>query len=164
MNLAKAIQLDKNLVERTRDTELVRSILSHPELFKRSNLANLDQLDPENQTDIIYLLVKNNNDIVGLSIVHTFNNSICCQIHVNYFPEYWGNGLADYSNLTLDWIFDNTDYQKVVAFAPDYYPQVKKHCEACGLKLEGYLLNSVLSDGKLDNQSIMSIEKCQQQQ
>ena len=58
MNLAKAIQLDKNLVERTRDTELVRSILSHPELFKRSNLANLDQLDPENQTDIIYLLVK----------------------------------------------------------------------------------------------------------
>jgi len=161
MNLAE--KLDINHVDRTYDTALVRSILSNNELIERSGSNDLSIYDPENQPDIIYLLPKSGETVIGVIIIHAFNNQICCQIHVNYLPKYWGMGLTEYSNLAVSWIFSNTDFTKVIAFAPDAYPEVFKHCEKCGLKKEGYLINSVMSKGKLDNQSIMSIEKCHQQ-
>jgi len=133
-NLAE--KLDNVIIERTYNSKLVRSILSNPELLKRSLADNVKRFDPKKQTDIIYLLVIKNDEIIGVNVIHRLNNDTCAQIHVNYLPEFWGTGLAEYTKITLDWVFECTDFKKVMCFAPEYYPEVEKHALQCGLKVD----------------------------
>lgn len=157
-----AEQLATETIERTYDTELVRSILSDKELLKRAGALPVEAYDPENQHDIIYLLPKADGYPVGVIVLHYFSSPVCFQIHVNYRPELWGSGLTKYSKMALDWVWDNTEAIKVVAFAPDQYPEVKKHAERCGMASEGYLKGSTLHEGNKVNQHIMGVSKWEQ--
>ena len=151
-------------IERTYDTGLVRSILSEPELLKRAGGLPVDIYDPANQSDIIYLLPQIEHDPVGVTVLHYFSSPICLQIHVNYKSDMWGKNLNRFSDMALDWVWNNTDAVKVVAFAPDCYPEVKAHAEKSGMKSEGYLKNATRYDGELINQHIMGVSRCRQQQ
>lgn len=157
MNLAE--KLDEVLIERTYDTSMVRFILSEEELLKRSCANSIDVFDPEIQENIIYLLVYVNNMIIGVNVFHMFNNDVCAQGHVNYLPNFWGTGLEKYTKLSIDWIFDNTDYKKIVCFAPEYYPEVEKHASLSGLEVQCTLKNSSSKNGKLFDQKLMAIDK-----
>lgn len=147
------------MIERTFDTELVRSILGEEKLFKRTGICELESFDPKNQPELIYLIPKRKGVIIGVTVFHMFNNNFCYQGHVNYLPEFWGSWLVGYTKEAVKFMFDNTDCTKVVAFAPDYYPEVLQHTLRVGFKVEGYLKNSTLSNGVLDNQTLISIEK-----
>jgi len=157
MNLAE--KLDDVTIERTYDTDMVRFILSEKELLKRSCAVSVDIFDPENQKDVIYLLVYVNDSIVGVNVFHMFNNEVCAQGHVNYLPEFWGSGLEKYTKLSIDWIFENTEFNKISCFAPEYYPEVEKHAALSGLKVDCVLDKSTLHNGILMDQKLMSINK-----
>jgi hypothetical protein len=149
-------------IERTFDTELVRSIMNDEELLKRSGDNLMAEVyDPDKQRDIYYLLPKYKGKPLGVLVCHVFISTICYQGHVNYLPKYWGKNLEIFTREAIKWMFENTDCRKLVSLAPDSYPEVLKHAVKCGLKKEGYLKNSVLSNGQLDNQTILGIEKWQ---
>ena len=152
------------MIERTFDTELVRSIIGDKELFRRTGDESINWYDPENQDDNYYLSVIRDNDVIGIILFHVTISPFCYQGHVNYLPKYWGSGLAEYTKEAIQWMFDNTNCIKVVAYAPDYYPEVLKHAIKSGLKIQGYLTNSTMIDGKLDSQTILGVEKWEQQQ
>ena len=151
------------MIERTFDTALVRSIIGNTELFKRSGCTeskvNLKFYDPENQPELIYLTPIRKGVVIGVTVFHVFNNSFCYQGHINYLPEYWGTWLVGYTKEAINFMFNNTECTKIIAFAPDYYPEVLRHTLRVGFTVEGYLKNSTLSNGKLDNQTLISIEK-----
>ena len=149
----------KPYVERTYDTELVRLILSTTRLRMRISDVPVEAFDPENQHDIHYLVCRNGETVKGLVVFHTFNSFACCQGHVNYLPQYWGEPLYEYTKIAIEWMFDNTDYIKIVALIPDYYRFVLKHALAAGMKKEGYIANSVISNGKVDNMTLVGIDK-----
>ncbi len=152
--------LTDTMIKRTFDAELVRSIIGDDELHKRAGKhVPVDVYDPENQKELYYLSVENETEVVGVIIFHIFNHAICYQGHVNYLPKYWGSGLAEHTREAIQWMFDNTDCLKVIALAPDTYPEVYKHAIKTGLKSEGYLKKSIMINGKLDNQTIFGIEK-----
>jgi len=67
--------------------------------------------------------------------------------------------LHKYTTKAIEWIFENTDFIKIVALVPDYYAIVLKHALAAGMKKEGYLTNAVISNGKPDNMTLLGIEK-----
>lgn len=145
-------------IERTFDTELVRSILSNSRLKLRIG-APVEAFDPSSQKDIYYLSCVNGNDVLGLVVFHPFNTIDCCQGHVNYLPKYWGSALHEYTKLAIKWLFDNTHFIKIVALIPDYYPLVLKHALASGMQKEGYLQNSVISNGKPDNMTLLGVDR-----
>ena len=151
------------MIERTFDTKLVRSIIGNAELFKRSGCIesgiNLQFYDPANQPELIYLTPIRKGVVIGVTVFHAFNNVFCYQAHINYLPKYWGTWLVGYTKEAIDYMFSNTICTKIVAFVPDYYPEVLKHTTRVGFKVEGYLTNSTISNGKLDNQTLISIEK-----
>jgi RimJ/RimL family protein N-acetyltransferase len=151
-------------IDRTYDTELVRSILSDSELLKRAGGLPVETYDPANQQDIIYLIPKIDDNPIGVTVLHYFSSPICFQIHVNYKPEFWGHKLNRFSDMALQWVWENTDIEKVIAFAPDCYPEVKKHAERSGMVAEGLLTNATKHNGKLIDQHIMGVSKWQQQQ
>ena len=146
-------------VERTYNTDLVRSILSNKRLSMRITDIPIEAFDPANQENLYYLVCKREQTAIGLVVFHTFNSSACCQGHVNYLPEYWGEDLHEYTKQAIQWMFDNTDFIKIVALIPDYYPVVLKHALAAGMRKEGYLTNSVISNGKVDNMTLVGIDK-----
>jgi len=157
MNLAE--KLDEIKIERTYDSDLVRFVLSDEELLFRSGADDLNVFDPENQEGIIYLSVYLGDEIIGVNVFHPFNNFVCAQGHVNYLPKFWGSGLEEYTKESISWIFNNTDYQKIVCFAPEYYPEVEKHAALCGLKVDCTLNKSSIFKGNLMDQKLMSINK-----
>ena len=121
----QAPQADFNYVERTFDTDLVRSILSDPELKKRGgDYVDIEAYDPANQPDLIYLTPKHNDTVLGVIVLHVLSHPICLQGHVNYLPKFWGMGLANYTKHAIQWVWDNTECSKIVAVAPDNYPEV----------------------------------------
>jgi len=146
-------------IKRTFDTKLVRSIIGETELFKRSGDAAIEMYDPENQPELIYLTPMRAGEVIGITVFHVFNNMFCYQGHMNYLPQYWGTWLIGHTKDAINWMFDNTECTKIVAFAPDYYPEVLKHTMRVGFEVEGYLKNSTMSNGKLDNMTLVSIEK-----
>lgn len=148
-------------IERTFDTDLVRSIMSNAELLKRSGGSDVSIYDPENQPDFFYLTPMRDGVVIGVALFYNLNNAFCYQAHVNYLPDYWGTWLVGYTKEALKYMFNNTQCMKVMAFVPDYYPEVLKHTLRAGFTIEGYLRNSTISNGLLDNQSLVSIEKCQ---
>lgn len=146
-------------VERTFDTALVRSVISNPKLRAASYGAQVEAFDPKTQPEIYYLACYRGEDVIGLVIFHTFNSLDSCQGHICYLPEYWGTHLFHITTLAMRWIFDNTRFIKIVALIPDRYPLVLKHALHAGMKKEGYIVNSVISDGKPDNMTLLGIDK-----
>jgi hypothetical protein len=147
------------VVERTFDTALVHSIISNPKLRAASYGTPVEAFDPNSQPEIYYLACYRGEAVIGLVIFHPFNSLACCQGHICYLPEYWGTPLFCITALAIRWIFDKTQFIKIVALIPDRYPLVLKHALHAGMKKEGYLVNSVISDGKPDNMTLLGINK-----
>ena len=147
-------------VERTYDTALVRSVFSSRRIKLRITGAKVEDFDPENQEGLYYLSCIRDGVVIGIVLFHPFNSFDCCQGHVNYLQEYWGEDLHEYTKKAISWIFENTDFIKIVALIPDFYPVVLKHALASGMRKEGYLENSVISNGKVDNMTLLGIDKC----
>lgn len=146
------------MIERTYDTPLVQKILSHPTLLRRSGSKTEMVFDPELQRDLYYLLAIEGEEILGLIVFHQQNPG-CYQGHVNYRPMYWGHKLEKYTKEAIEWMFVNTDCEKIFAFVPDRYPEVKKHSIAAGMKVEGTLEQSYRVGEKVYSQSLMGISK-----
>lgn len=149
------------MIERTYDTELVRHILSDPILNSRvTQDGDVSMFDPANQPDLIYLLATGDDgEAVGFYCLHVVNSPICYQIHANMLTKYWGTGLHGYSAQAFKWMFDNTNAEKIIAFCPNIYPEVKQHAAKAGMIEEGYLTNSTSCGGKLCDNHIMGISR-----
>lgn len=148
------------MITRTRDTQLVRSILSS-EGLKVKVLGDypVEIFDPENQDDIYYLLATNNDDPVGVIVCHSIDNPLMFQSHINFLKKYWGTDLTSYSMEAARWMFENTICEKLIGFIPDPYPLVKRHILKCGFKVEGYLEKSVRIHGELVGETIVGLCK-----
>jgi len=148
------------MIRRTFDTGLVRRILSDKEIHERIGSAvPIEAYNPETQEEIYYLSVEDEGSIIGLVVFHIFNHPVCFQGHVNYLPEYWGNGLDRHTGEAIRWMFENTDCRKVVALIPDDYPEILVHAKRAGMNKEGYLTNSIICNGVLQGQTMIGIEK-----
>ncbi len=148
------------MIERTFDAGVVHSIIGNKELYKRSGgSVPLDVFNPENQKDIYYLTASIEGVVMGLIVFHIFNHPICYQGHINYFPKYWGMQLEEHTKEAIQWMFDNTECRKIMALVPDHFPEVLVHAKRAGMKKEGYLINSIISNGKIDSQTLLGVEK-----
>lgn len=148
------------MIERTFDTQFIREILRDPELSKRvTDKGDVDGFDPENQESLYYLLAKDGDKTIGFVLCHIFNNPVCYQAHANYLSKYWGSSLHKYSRQAADWMFKNTNAEKLVAMCPTNYPDVKKHVEHVGFTEEGCLTKSSMFDGKLYDNYIMGLSR-----
>jgi RimJ/RimL family protein N-acetyltransferase len=147
-------------VERTYDTDLVRSVFSSSRIKQRISDVQVEEFDPASQEDLYYLACYRDDVVIGIVLFHPFNSLACCQGHVNYLKQYWGTDLHEYTKAAIKWMFENTDFIKIVALIPDFYSVVLNHALMAGMRIEGYIENSVISNGKVDNMTLVGIDKC----
>ncbi len=147
------------VIELTQDRELVKSILTDPDLYKLisddfSPLAK--DFEPIWDDSRIHLLVKKEDKVIGVTIGHFISG--CCMVgHFNILPKYWGDN-KDANRACIDWVFENTNAIKCIAFIPEYCKEVLKSALSMGCYEEGYIANSILKDGKLYGQWLVGID------
>lgn len=152
------------MIERTYSDSRVQSVLSNKELNRRAGKVPVEAYRPSIQHDIYYLMAVRDGKDIGTIVFHCIDNPILYQAHVNYLPEHWGEGLSQYSIEAIQWMFDNTRCQKIIALSPDCYPEVVKHALKCGFKEEGYLTDSIVINGERMGQTILGVGLWAQQQ
>ena len=104
-----------------------------------------------------WVLIHNNKDSIGLFNFHA-HGACTLQVHAHVIPEFRKEHAINAGRAALNWFLE-TDYQKLIAYVPDIYPNVAAFCEKMGMKKEGDLTKSHLKNGKLCDQSIFGLTR-----
>lgn len=138
---------------------MVQEVMSTPGLIERICYGDVTIFDPANQPEAYYLAACHGKEVLGLLVLHPFNNEICYQAHANYLPKFWGTNLPEYTKLAIQWMFDNTRAKKIITLCPTKYPETALHAERAGMVKEGFLEDSSLYDNKLYGNYIFSAKE-----
>jgi len=128
-----------------RDAHLV---LSHPDIFETVAEDNMDVI---NMPDEHLYLCGYVPDLIGCFILHKLNG-ICADCHVQVLPEYRKQYAEEFGQKVIEWTWDNTQLQKLVAQIPFLYPNVRDFAVKMGFKVEGTNKASFMKDGMIHSQ------------
>ena len=126
-------------IERTYDKELIKGIMSIPEIWATISEPGEAIPDEYNVDEAFYLIgLDDDNEVVGLFIVHDTSIGIP-QCHVQVIPEKRKEHTDQFGRDSIDWIWSYTYINKMMAFIPEVYPNVKAFSERMGFVEEGFL-------------------------
>ena len=147
------------IIERTFNTDIVREIIIHPKLYpycSEDGSPKPEDFKPQENDQIFYLLPIIDAPI-GV-IIFTHQNAIMSAVHICILPKWWG--FAKIASISaLWWIFENTDYTKIIGTIPEY----NRHARSLGLRIgfedEGRYRKAFLKNGKEWDLILMGIRK-----
>ena len=146
------------IVERTSDLDAVREILTHPEIWEtiRGDYSDLEGFKvPEGEN--IYLMGYDEDIAIGLFCVHPKKDSWFC--HVQVLPEHRIQHADEFGTKVIEWVWNNTEINKLRALIPAIYPNVKRFSELMGFKDEKLITDSYKKDGQLFDEWLIYIER-----
>lgn len=148
---------------RTDNADLVRKILTVPKLYDvitEDNSPPRDEFQPIMHPDVIYLLAVRDKKVLGVFVVHPLNRTVAVG-HANFLPNQWGEREQNkqIGQAALQWVWDNTEYQKIVTTVPVIYKHVLAYTQRIGMKREGMMRKSHLKHGELHDQYYMGISR-----
>lgn len=110
----------------------------------------------------LYLIASLNGEDVGFFMLHKVN-LITVEIHTIFHPKAFGK-VINFTSKVIDWIFSNTDYEKLITHVPEDNTKAKKLAEKSGMEVEGVIKKSFRRNGKNIDQFILGVSKCQRYQ
>ena len=144
---------------RTFDTEMVESFMAIPEIWV--TIAEDGQIKENFKAyceSECWLLMMDDKEFVGMYNLHA-HTSVMVEIHAHVLPKY----RAKYSQATgttvLQWIIDETKYEKVIAVIPTIYENVKRFTCSFGFKEEGVNRHSYMKNGEIVDQWLLGITR-----
>ena len=134
------------------------AILTHPEIYPNiTDDFSTEFSIPGN----MFALVAYSDDVPAACVTLLSRNGIKLEIHVQILPDY--RHMSDLLGKSmLNWIWDNTTAQKLVAEIAFKFENVKRYAESMGFQVEGISKGSIMLDGRLTDQWIMGLSKWQQ--
>ena len=154
-------------IEPTCDEELIRGIVTHPAIWPHvsDDGSQLESYSPP-MDGAAWLRVVD-RETLGVYMIHQ-HNAVTFEIHTCLLPAAWGGKARQAGNLVLDWIFTNTQCQKLITQVPETNKLALRYAQRCGLVVEGKNRQSFLKNGELIDQIQLGITKkendlCQQQ-
>lgn len=140
------------IVDRCYDVEVVRAILTHPEIYE---CIAEDGTPPREdfmlQLEGIACIVGIvGSEPIGVMIYHPING-ITWECHVQVLPAYREQYADEFSEKALDWAF-SLGVKKLVAQIPFLYPNVKDFGLKHGFEVEGINKQSYLKNGQIHDQ------------
>lgn len=86
-------------------------------------------------------------------------NGFTCEIHANVVPEGRGDKAVKACSDAINWIFDNTRYEKIISYIPVICPNVIKFTTKVGFRQEGLITKSWKKNGRLHDQVMICSTK-----
>lgn len=140
------------IVTRCYDVDVIRSIMSHPDIYDRI----AEDGTPERQDfipDMIsfaYLAGVVNAEPIGVFVLHPVNG-VTWECHVQVLPEYRKDYAHEFGEKCVEYCWE-LGVSKLVAQIPFLYPNVKDFALRQGFELEGINRKSYLKNGQLYDQ------------
>lgn len=148
-------------VKRTYDKEAIRAIVTNPDIWQcvAEDGSTFSDFDPDVNNEC-WLMMEIDGVKIAVYNLHAIN-SATVQIHAHVLQQYRKDYSKETGNLAIKYILDNTDYQKVVAFVPVIYENVKNFTQLFGFVVEGILTKSIKKNGILVDQWILAATRGQ---
>ena len=137
---------------------IIKRIFCEPEIYDRiadDGSPDAEDFEPVEPCDGVYYLTDDNE--TGLVFFH-WKNCVTLEGHIQILKEHRNNAM-EFGSLVLDWVWDNTEAQKIVVTIPGIYPDVIRFVEKQGFQLEGISEKSYLKNGILYSQVYLGLEK-----
>lgn len=147
-------------ISRTHDSELIKSIVFHPELLKTTNYSQIDTSHVEIDTNKeCYLVCKIDGVSAGVCAFEMENtNSV--SYHPNLLPKYRGKHSTEFTIKALKWLYENAPkIIKVNVKIPSNMKSLIKHAKSIGFKFEGVDRCSIIINEKVLDQTCMGITR-----
>lgn len=138
--------------------DLVKRILTTEGIWEMigGHLHKIEDYQPDDSW--LYILGAVDGEPVGLVLIHDTTDGYN-QVHVQIIPEYREQHSKEFGDKGMQWIWDNTDHDILVALIPSLYPNVKKYAELQGFELFKTLENSYEKDDTIYNDWLMTIKR-----
>ena len=157
--------------ERTRDYELIRSIMSHRRIypFITDDLCPaVEDFRPAHSDAIWYMLAKDEGDLLGMWIFVP-QNGICWEVHTCLLPVGWGERGARAARELAGWVWQHTECRRIITNVPECNRLALRFAMRAGMETFGRNKQSFLKSGKVHDQIMLGLsrpeegEQCQQQ-
>ena len=146
-------------VSRTKDYELVRSLIAHPKVYPW--LADDGSPAAEDfrpfQGDAIYYLLVEEQTPVGV-FMFVPENAATVQVHTCLTPAVWGRSI-EATNAAKRWIFEHTKFQRITTTIPENNRLAQRLAVRSGMKEYGRNPKSYLKGGVLLDQILYGMNK-----
>lgn len=144
-------------IERTKDYDLVDSILNIPEILDVISPTKLEEPYKTRRCDsIYYLLAKHEDELVGLFIVHK-DGPCSYKIHANIPKVNRKEHSKEACDNVVQWVWGNIDTNKLNAEIPVIYQNVINRSLLTGFDIEGVKRKAYLKDGEEIDVALMGI-------
>lgn len=128
-------------LERTKDYDLVRMVMTNPKIYP--GLADDFYPAPENfwpteSDSIYYLMAMEDGKLLGIYITHPIN-TLTWETHHAILPENWGAKATEIGAAFEAWLWVNTPATKAVGFTPTSNPLAIRYAKKAGMQEAGRL-------------------------
>jgi RimJ/RimL family protein N-acetyltransferase len=147
--------------ERTRDLELVRSILTHPRVYpwiSDDGCPPAEEFQPIDHPSVWYVVVR--EQLSGLLLglfMFVPQNAVCWEVHTCLLPAAWGKPAAAAAAGASHWMGERTPCRRIVTSVPSYNRLALRFARAAGMKQFGVNPASYLKTGKLHDQVLLGL-------
>ena len=151
------------IIERTREWELIKSIVTHPKVYRAVSddfSAMPEEWNPNQSEDIHYLLASHDEKTLGMFILVP-QNRICWQVHTCMLPESYGELTKKIALESIKWIWEHTECLRIITEVPFYNRLAFKFAKDCGMIQYGINPQSYMKNGKLRDVILLGVSKCQ---
>lgn len=147
--------------ERTHDMDVVRRIITHPQVYPYitdDGCPPADQFVPVDAPALWYLLVRRGEEILGLFLLHPLN-STCYEVHTCLLPSCWGPDAVEVAREARQWVWENMPAKRVVTNVPENNPLALRFALKAGFRAYGTNPASIEVGGRLYAQHLLGVSK-----
>jgi len=147
--------------ERSFDYETIGNVMRHRRIYRHISddfAPPLAEFRPVEHPGIWYVLVRDNDELLGLWVFHPLNG-ICVEVHTCLLPCAWGERARRAAVEMIDWIWANTPWMRIVTNVPETNRLALYFAAAAGMKIYGVNHQSFLKGGELMDQVCLGISK-----
>lgn len=149
-------------VELTRDIDLIRQVIAHPDIFPHIS----EDRTPDILADLEFIaripfnhflkLCFADGTLAGLFFCHG-HSMLCGEVHLCIFPEHQGQATKALFDLALEWVFTHTPLQQLFARCADSNPKANRVAERSGFDVLFQQPDSWLKRGRWYGQTVYQI-------
>lgn len=157
------------------DAKIVKDIMFNPEIL---DLMSDDHAENHLEVAGPYFAINAAKTLLGMPMMYflhpnkytlfmlTMRTMTLFEVHTMILSEGRGRGAIEATREAAQWIFENTNCEKIVTYVPKFNRKARIFAKMVGMKDEGICTKSFRKNGTLHDQWVLGLEKeilsCQQ--
>ncbi len=139
------------LIEKTTNNKIIKSIITHKELYKRTYGQNTNRTNYNVESDWKYYLIQDFSNIIGVIQVRDVSK-VTVEVHPFILPKYWNKNISTNAIKSVHNYFKQLGYLNVLSSAPSNCIYALKFADKMGYKVCG-----MIKDGVVYNNYLVSL-------